>query len=87
MSKERDDTTAGLATICAVVGLCAFLIGCIPGCKRSWDAAGEEAAAYQRKHDQWEGRCRSRGGQVVYNGKGSPAYLCFGPDGRLLGTR
>lgn len=41
----------------------------------------------QQYRKAWNQECLDAGGRIVYNGKGSPSYLCFGPDGRLLRTR
>ena len=46
-----------------------------------------QAQSVQQFRHQWNKDCLDAGGTIVTNGKGSPNYLCFGPDGRLLSTR
>lgn len=52
-----------------------------------FSTAAPQMEATQKFRKQWNADCHSAGGTIVTNGKGNPAYLCFGPDGRLLSTR
>jgi len=60
----------------ALVLACSFVtVGCA-----DWEKQIKEE---ERRRVQWNTNCLKLGGEIVYNGKGSPSKLCFDKEGRL----
>lgn len=87
MTTARNDSAKGLLVVGAILLVLGVVLSYIPSCQRAWNREVDQVRRTQEFRKTWNRNCVERGGQIVTNGKGSPSYLCFGPDGRLLGTR